>query len=203
MIFAVIAQLKFLATYFIPSLYPSLLMIASAIAAFFAPLAQFSGPPHGTEWPFVLNVIAWLGVLTIAATLALTLKKLFGRQPSLSEVLSGLVSTKTLAEYKEERRLREVGLEKQISEARHAFDARANSDLVRIEQTFERIFEAGEQRDREVRELAGLMARMQERTESHIRTLGQYDTKLDVLRREISETVGALRAARERLEREG
>jgi hypothetical protein len=25
---------------------------ASAVAAWFAPLAQFAGPPHGTEWPF-------------------------------------------------------------------------------------------------------------------------------------------------------
>jgi len=181
MILVVIAQFKFAATYLVPSLYPSLLMTLSAIAALFAPLAQFTAPPHGMEWPFVLNAIAWLGVATIAATLALTLKKLFGRQPSLSEVLSGLVSTKTLAEYKEEQRLRSVGLEKQISEARHAFDERANSDLRRTLETFKEVFARGEQRDREMGKLRDSMSRIHERTETHIRKFDQLDGKIDRL----------------------
>src|SRR4051794_36396443 len=153
MFLTVIAQLKFVATYMVPSLYPALLMMASAVAAFFAPLAQFGIPPHGSEWPFVLNVIAWLGVATIAATLALTLKKLFGRQPSLTEILSGLVSVKTLDGYREEQRLRCMGLEKQISDARHSFDERANTDLVRHEEVFKEIFKRADQRDDMMRDL--------------------------------------------------
>src|SRR3954453_4881487 len=98
----VIAELKFIGSYLVPSFYPSLLMIVSTVAAFFgSPLAQFGPPPAGTGWPFVMNAIAWLAVFTIAATLALTLKKLFGRQPSISEVLSGLVDGKSFKEYKE------------------------------------------------------------------------------------------------------
>jgi hypothetical protein len=186
MILAVISQFKFIATYLVPSAYPSMLMALSAIAAFFAPLAQFTAPPHGTEWPFVLNAIAWLGVATIAATLALTLKKLFGRQPSLSEVLSGLVSTKALAEYKEEQRLRSVGLEKQISDARHSFDERANKDLVRTEQTFEKVFGLFTDRDRSMGKMRDSISALTERTESHLRKLDQYDTKLDNLLRDVS-----------------
>lgn len=187
MIFAVIAQLKFVATYLVPSLYPALIMTASAVAAFLAPLAQFAGPQRGTEWPFVLNVIAWLGVLTIAATFALTLKKLFGRQPSLGEVLSGLVSVKTLAEYKEEQRLRCVGIEKQVSEARHAFDERVNSDLVRVEKTFETIFRLAEARDRDMGKMRDSISRLTERTDTHIRKLDQYDGKMDNLLTKVAE----------------
>lgn len=187
MFFAVIAQLKFVATYFVPSFYPSLIMTLSAVAAFFAPLAQFSSPAHGTEWPFVLNVIAWLGVLTIAATFALTLKKLFGRQPSLGEVLSGLVSVKTLDGYKEEQRLRCVGLEQQISAARHSFDERANKDLVRVEQTFEKIFKLGEARDRDMGKISATISRLQERTEAHVRKLDAYDGKFDTMLVKVTE----------------
>lgn len=186
MTFAVIAQFKFVATYLVPSAYPSLLMALSALAAFFAPLAQFSVPPPGSEWPFVLNVIAWLGVATIAATFALTLKKIFGRQPSLSEILSGLVSVKTLAEFKEEQRLRDVGLEKQISEARHSFDEVRMSDLARNEDTFKTIFRLSEQRDQSIGKMRDSISRLTERTESHIRKLDQYDTKMDNLLRDVS-----------------
>jgi hypothetical protein len=191
MIPAVIAQLKFVATYLVPSLYPALLMTISAIVAFFSPLVAFTAPPPGSEWPFVLNVIAWLGVLTIAATFALTLKKLFGRQPSLSEVLSGLVSTKSLSEYKEEQRLRCVGLEKQISDARHSFDEVRMTDLKRVEQTFEKIFEIAEQRERDIGKMRDTISRLQERTETHIRKLDQYDGKMDNLLREVSKAAAA------------
>jgi hypothetical protein len=183
MILAVIAQLKFIGTYLVPSFYPSLIMAFSALVAFFwRPFAAiFNAPPPGSEWPFVLNVIAWLGVATIAATFALTLKKLFGRQPSLSEVLSGLVSVKTFVDHKEEQRLRSVGLEKQISDARHSFDERMNSDLVRIEKIFTEIFRRGDERDTIVGKLRDSMSRMHERTETHIRKFDQLDGKIDRL----------------------
>lgn len=196
MILAVIAQLKFVATYFVPSLYPSAIMILSAIAAFFGPpLAAFTAPPPGTEWPFVLNAIAWLGVAAIAATFALTLKKLFGRTPPLDEILSGLVGVKSFGEFKEEQRLRCVGLEKQISDARHSFDEVRMSDLKRTEETFARIFGLASDRDKELGKMRDTVSRLQERTETHLRKLDQYDTKLDNLLREVS--AAAARGVRE------
>jgi hypothetical protein len=119
------------------------------------------------------------------------MKKLFGRAPSLNEILSGLVTTTSLDNYKEEQRLRSVGLEKQISDARHSFDARANTDLVRYEKAFQEVFSRGELRDKMVTELRDTVARLQERTETHLRKLDQYDTKLDNLLRDVSRAAQA------------
>jgi hypothetical protein len=189
MILAVIAQLKFVATYLVPSLYPAMITLLGSIIGIV--LAAFGPPPPGSVEPWLLNLFALIGVLTLLATFALVLKKLFGRQPSLTEILSGLVSVKTLAEYKEEIRLRTVGLEKQISDARHSFDERANSDLVRIEKTFREIFRRGEERDRAVASLSREMATLTERTENHLRKLDQYDQKLDNLLRDVTRAAAA------------
>jgi hypothetical protein len=183
MIPAVIAQLKFVATYMVPSAYPSLLTALSVLAA--AVL-----PPPGSEWPFAANVFMWLGVLLTGASLALVIKQLFRRQPSLNEILSGLVTTKSFDgwrdRYIEEQRLRCVGLEKQISDARHSFDERANTDLRRNEETFQKIFKIAESRDTEMGRIRDTISRLQERTETHLRKLDQYDTKLDTLLRDVS-----------------
>jgi hypothetical protein len=193
MILSVIAQLRFVATYFVPSLYPAVITIAGSI--FGVLLSQLPSPPRGSIEPFILNLFAVIGIITLLATLALTLKKLFGRQPGINEILSGLVSIKTLAEYKEEQRLRCLGIEKQVSDARHSFDKRANSDLVRIEQTFAKIFELGEMRDKDMGKMRDTISRLQERTETHIRKLDQYDGKMDNLLREVS--AAAARGVRE------
>jgi hypothetical protein len=162
MISAMITQLKFVATYLVPSLYPSLLFALSTV------LAAFTAPFPGSEWPFVLNAIAWLGVLTIAATFALTLKKLFGRRPPLDEILSGLVSTKSLKDHQEEQHLRHRGLEEQIGKVRHDTSDALMAALKR-----------GEERDRLISGLTEVISRLQERTENHIRKFDQLDSKLD------------------------
>lgn len=158
--------LKFTATYLVPSLYPAM------ISALGFMIAAFQTPREDTIAPWLLNAFAWIGFILILATLALTLKKLFGRQPSLSEVLSGLVTVKTLDGYKEEQRLRCLGLEKQISDARHSFDEALKSDLVRSERIFAEIFQSiGTMRDS--------VSRLQERTETHIRQFDSLSQKLD------------------------
>jgi hypothetical protein len=180
----VIAQLKFVGTYFVPSFFPA--MIALAGSLFGLVFAQMPPPVRGSIEPWLLNLFAFIGVVTLLATLALTLKKLFGRQPSINEILSGLVSVKSLDGYKEEQRLRCVGLEKQISEARHAFDEVRMTDLKRNEETFTRIFALAETRDRDLGKMRDTISRLQERTETHLRKLDQYDTKLDNLLREVT-----------------
>jgi DNA-binding protein H-NS len=181
---AVIAQLKFVGTFLVPSFFPSMIAIVGSILGVM--FAQLPAPARGTMEPWLLNLFAFIGIVTLLAGLALTLKKLFGRQPSISEILSGLVSTKTLAEYREEQRLRCVGLEKQISDARHSFDEARMSDLRRNEESFSKIFQLAEQRDRDLGKMRDTISRLQERTETHLRKLDQYDTKLDNLLREVS-----------------
>jgi hypothetical protein len=177
-----IAEFKFAATYLAQSTYPALL----AALSLFASLIM---PPPGSEWPFAANVLMWLGILTMIGSLALIVRQLTRRQPSLNEILSGLMTVKTFDGYKEEQRLRCVGLEKQISDARHSFDERSNTDLVRIEQTFGRIFKLGEQRDRDMGKFRDTISRLQERTETHIRKIDQFDGKLDNLLSKVSEAV--------------
>ncbi|MCA1589706.1 MAG: hypothetical protein LC734_04805, partial [Acidobacteria bacterium] len=157
--------------------------------------------PEGSSISWALNALAWIGVITLLATLALTLKKLFGRQPSLTEILSGLVSVKSLDGYKEEMRLRTVGLEKQISDARHSFDERANSDFVRFQKEFEAIAKRGDERDRTTQKLSNSVSQLQERTETHLRKLDQYDLKFDNLLREVS--AAAARGVRQAQQHEG
>jgi hypothetical protein len=183
---------KFTATYLVPSLYPAILVTIGSI------IAAFGAPPPGTMEPWLLNGLGWIGVVTLLATLALTLKKLFGRQPSLSEILSGLVSTKTLAEYKEEVRLRTVGLEKQISDCRHAFDAALNTDRVNVAKMIDAVMERSVERDRVIASLSDSMSRLHERTESHVRKLDANDMKMDNLLREVSAAAAILKQAANR-----
>ena len=180
-----IAQIKFVATYLVPGLYPALLLGLSTVIGAISSTLGFA-PLPGSEWPFVLNVLFWMGVLSLAATLTLTLKKLFGRQPSLNEVLGGLISVKAFDAYREEMRLRCLGLEKQISDARHEFDERSNSDLVHADQRFREILDLSEKRSVESQSLIKTVSRLEERTESHIRKLDQYDGKLDNLLKEVT-----------------
>jgi uncharacterized FlaG/YvyC family protein len=189
MILAVIAQLKFVATYFVPSLFPSMIALLGSILGIV--FAQLPNPVRGSIEPWLLNLFAFIGVVTLLATLALTLKKLFGRQPSINEILSGLVSVKAFDNWRdkhvEEQRLRCVGLEKQISDARHSFDERANSDLARTLETFKEIFNRGDQRDRDVRKISDTISRLQERTEAHVRKLDAYDQKFDAMLVKVTE----------------
>jgi uncharacterized FlaG/YvyC family protein len=189
MILAVIAQLKFVATYFVPSLFPSMIALLGSILGIV--FAQLPNPVRGSIEPWLLNLFAFIGVVTLLATLALTLKKLFGRQPSINEILSGLVSVKAFDNWRdkhvEEQRLRCVGLEKQISDARHSFDERANSDLARTLETFKEIVNRGDQRDRDVRKISDTISRLQERTEAHVRKLDAYDQKFDAMLVKVTE----------------
>lgn len=168
-----IAQFKFLATYLLPGAWLWVLTGGGWL------LASFGPPPPGSELSWALNFLAWVGVLNLVAGFALIIKKLFGRQPSLSEILSGLVTVKTLDFYKEEQRLRCLGLEKQISETRHSFDERANSDLVRYERTSKQIFSIMGERDQVIGRLRDTIGKLEERTESHIRKFDQLDGKID------------------------
>ncbi|HWM26588.1 MAG TPA: hypothetical protein VNP98_17355 [Chthoniobacterales bacterium] len=143
---------------------------------------------------FTPGVIGWtaIGVFTVIAIAAVTFtalnqgKKWFGRQPTFDEIIKTLLSVEDFKIYKEEQRLRNVGLEEQISNARHTFDERVNSDLKRTLETFEVIFRRGGERDQIVAKLRDTVSRLQERTETHLRKLDQYDTKLDNLLREVS-----------------
>jgi hypothetical protein len=177
---------KFTATYLVPSLYPALVVTIGSI------IAAFGSPPPGTMEPWLLNALGWIGVITLLATLALTLKKLFGRQPSLTEILSGLVTTKSLDGYKEEQRLRCVGLEKQISEARHQFDGVLNTDRVNTMKMFEDILHRATKRDAIMDDMRDAMSRLQERTEAHVRKLDANDMKMDTLLREVSAAAAVL-----------
>lgn len=184
--------LRFVATFLVPALYPSMI---STVALF---IASLGNPPPGTFEPWILNFFAICGGLLLLASLALTIKKLLGRTPSLDEVLSGLVTTKTLDEYKEEQRLRDKGLEIQISDARHSFDARANSDLKRNLEMFTDVQRRGEQRDTAIAEMERTIARLQERTESHLRKLDSNDTKMDNLLAQVSAATAQLKDAARR-----
>jgi hypothetical protein len=86
-------------------------------------------------------------------------------------------------------------LEKQISDARHSFDERANKDLVHVEKAFEKIYLLGEQRDRDMGKMRDSISKLTERTDSHIRKLDQYDGKMDNLLTKVSEA--AARGVRE------
>lgn len=183
----VIAQFKFVATYLVPAVWPSVLYGAAI-------LASLVMPPPGSEWPFAANVLMWCGILTMLASLALLLKKLFGRAPSLTEVLSGLVTTKALVDYKEDQRLRSVGLEKQISSIRHDLDKSLTESLQREET-----------RAKAIQEMRDSVSRLQERTETHIRTLDRYDQRFEALLQRISDAASlatkAVQAAQDALDR--
>jgi hypothetical protein len=203
MIAAVIAQFKFAATYLVPGAWQAVIFFVSAalggLTSFFHARIGAAMPPAGTEWPFVLNVLFWLLVLNAIAGLTYTIMKIFGRKPSLTEVLSGLVDGKTFKDYKEEQRLRCVGLEKQISDARHSFDERANTDLARTLETFKEVFTRGEQRDRDMIKISGTINRLQERTEAHVRKLDAYDGKFDAMLVKVTEAAArGVRQAQER-----
>lgn len=174
MIPAVIAQIKFVATYMLVSVWPGLLCGGGILASLIM-------PPPGSEWPFAANVLMWVGIVTMIASLALLLKKLFGRQPSINEILSGLVSVGHLEDYKKEQHLRHRGLEEQISKVRHDTDERMNSDLKRTLESFQDIFRRGEERDVVIGRMRDSMSRLQERTETHIRKFDSLDAKMDRL----------------------
>jgi len=151
-------------------------------------LDRFS--PGAIGW----TVIALVTALALAALVLVVLnqgRKFFGRQPTFNQILKTLLSVEDFQVYKEEQRLRNVGLEQQISAARHSFDERANSDLKRTLETFEVIFRRSGERDKTVATLRDTVSRLQERTETHLRKLDQYDTKLDNLLREVSRAAAA------------
>ena len=170
MILVVISQIKFVATFLVPSLYPSIMLMVSFVCASLTSLTRLAVmPAPGTEWPFVLNVLFWLGVISLLLTIWLTIKKIAARNPSLNEVLSGLVSVSTMKEYKEEVRLRCVGLEKQISDARHSFDEALKTDFTANEKRFEVIFRLIAEHDKRNEEFLKANAELQERTRTHVR----------------------------------
>lgn len=153
-------------------------------------LAQtFTPPPAGSEWSWILNALAWLSVIALIATLALALKKLFGRDPSFNQTIAGLATAAALEDYKKEQHLRNRGLEEQISKIRHDFDARANSDMVAIERRAQELFNQIKTEAAEARELGRTVTRLEERTETHIRKLDQNDARLDGLLNRLGLTV--------------
>ena len=139
----------------------------------------FDHIPSGFPLALFFTVAALLAVLTLMATLALQAKKLFGRQPSLDLILSGLVTVGVLKDYKDEQHLRNRGLEEQISKVRHDVDEALNSAMVR----------EGE-RGKEIQLMRDIVTRLQERTETHIRKLDRYDDRFDRMLREWSTLKG-------------
>jgi TolA-binding protein len=139
----------------------------------------FDHIPSGFPLALFFTIAAGLAVLTLLATLALQAKKLFGRQPSLDSILSGLVTVGVLEDFKGEQHRRARGLEEQISKLRHDVDAALNSSIVR----------EGE-RGKEIQTMRDIVARLQERTETHIRKLDRYDDRFDRMLREWSTLKG-------------
>lgn len=181
----VIAQLKFIATYLVPSLYPSLMLAVSFIFASLTTLARLAVlPSPGTEWPFVLNVLFWLGVVSLILTIWLTIKKIAARNPSLNEVLSGLVSNKTFDDYKKEQHVRDRGLEIQISDARHSFDETHKTDFVANEKRFEVVFRLISEHDKRNEEFLRANAELQERTKTHIREFDSIKGQIERMLRD-------------------
>lgn len=156
-----------------------------------SPLAEILLPPAGSQWPFAANVLMWGSILTMFGGLILILKKLFGRQPSFGETLAKLVSIGRFDEYREEQRLRAKGLEAQISQARHSFDERANTDLFHCGKLFDGLINRMSSHDKVAADLRDSVSRLHERTETHLRKLDQYDTKLDNLLRDVSRAAAA------------
>lgn len=136
--------------------------------------------PSAIGWT-VLGVVAFILIVAATFTALNQGRKFFARHPSLSEILKGLATIRDLEEHKEEHRLRCVGLEKQISETRHSFDERANSDLVRMEKTFLSIFARSEERDRTISELSNTVSALHERSQSAIRHFDALFSKFDRL----------------------
>ena len=164
-------------------------------------LDRFS--PGAIGWT-VLGVLGFLGAYILVLLAIKVTRETFGKKPPMSSVLREiygkleelkqniekemklLVVDKDLDEYKEEQRLRCVGLEKQISDARHSFDERANSDLRRTLETLKEITDRGEKRDLLFSGFSRHLAKIEERTETHLRKLDQYDSKFDNLLRDVS-----------------
>jgi hypothetical protein len=144
-------------------------------------LAQIPFPSE----PILNNFIWGLGGLLLIALLVLSViyfwKQVFGRQPSLNSTISGLITHGAFTEFKKEMHIRCRGLEEQISKMRHDVDAALNTAFV-----------AAELRGGVITMMRDQVSRLQERTETHIRKLDQYDLKLDTLIRELPR---ALRAA--------
>lgn len=134
--------------------------------------------PGAIGWT-IMGLVAALAIVVLVLTAANQARRLFGRRPTLNEILNKLVSVDDHDEYKEEMRLRCLGLEKQISDARHSFDERANSDLVEAGKQFETVFRLIGERDKMMSDQNHIMARLQERTETHVRKFDQLEGKLD------------------------
>jgi hypothetical protein len=134
----------------------------------------------------VIGLISALTVVALVLTVLNQGKRFFGRQPSLNQVLAGLVSVVAWDDYKQEQHLRHRGLEEQISKVRHDTDERFNADLVRVEKVFGEIFKRSEERDRAIDNLAHVVSRLQERTETHVRNFDSLFTKIDNLLRDVN-----------------
>lgn len=136
--------------------------------------------PGAIGWT-VMGVVAALGIVVLVLTALNQAKKFFGRQPTFDEIIKTLLSVDDFDIFKEEQRLRAVGLEKQISDARHSFDERANSDLKRNLETFEHMGKRNDDRDKAVAELRDSVSTLHERTATHVRSLDALFNKCDKL----------------------
>lgn len=116
-------------------------------------------------------------------------------QPFIVSLEEKFVSAENFADHKEEARLRAVGLEKQISDARHSFDERANTDLRRTLETFADVFKRIENNEKAIGAVDRIVGQMEERTQTHIRQLDANDTKMNTLLREVSAAAAVLKSA--------
>lgn len=139
-------------------------------------------PPAGSEWPWLLNALMWLFVFNGLGGLALIMKKLVGRQPSLNQVLSGLVTVAGLDDYKKEQHLRNRGIEEQVGALRHEIKNEYNSASLRAEE-----------RRHEIAQLRDQVSRLSERTETHVRKLDQMDGKIDRIGERLGRAPGGMK----------
>jgi hypothetical protein len=136
--------------------------------------------PGAIGWT-VMGVAAALSLAALVLTVLLLGRAWFRKQPTFHEILKTLMPVTDFEIYKEEQRRRDVGLETQISAARHAFDEALKADFVTNAREHKEILRRGDARDGIISTLRDSMAAMQERTATHIRQFDALFKKCDTL----------------------
>lgn len=136
--------------------------------------------PGAIGWT-VIGIASALSVAVLVLTVLLLGRAWFRKQPTFNEILKTLLPVADFEKYREEQRIRDVGLETQISVARHAFDAALKTDFVANAREHTEIIRRGDARDQIIATLRDSMSAMQERTATHIRQFDALFKKCDTL----------------------
>lgn len=145
-------------------------------------LSEVPFPPQNILVDFVWGAIGVLSATALILVVIVNWKKAFGRVPSLDVIISGLMTAKEFESYKQEQHLRDRGLEEQIGKVRHD-----TSDALMG------VISRSEERDKEMRVISGTIERLQERTETHIRKIDQFDGKIDNLLKEVAQAARSVK----------